>query len=517
MRKPKKSSPQQQQEVPGPSVESPPTRRMASLTDTAEPEEPLTDLEGSELDDFTGSDSSQQRDIPGQEEPRTVGTAPKAGTFWNRIAVMPAEEWENGQLVMYLYRLQPFTDRTASGKTYVFVAKYTSPMTIDQIMQEEGSGKYRLLVNRSEVGTTAGKVVCGCEFRIMNYKYPPRIPPGEWVDDPRNKPWAWAKPAVQAAIDRAETAAQPPADPIAIAERMNATIDRRVQQAIHQQPAAQTGLSGIAPLLEVIAKATSPTVIVETMKTMMGLTQSHANPDSSMVKLLMDQNSELRTEVRELRNIMMTAQKSGQTKSLVEQIKEWGESQSMLKGFFRHVTGEAATPGWDEVLPGMVKDLASEVLPAVPLMIQAMYAKQQPPAQPQYRQQPPQPPPPTISGEASPQPIQIGAYLRTLAEIQPIIMAYLRNGQSGDEFADWFEGTFGPLTYGQLKTLGAEKILMAFRMSPVWPELQPIEPQFREFVRQFVTWEPDQEAKEEPPAPTTEAEIIDQEPEDFTK
>ena len=50
------------------------------------------------------------------------------------------------------------------------------------------------------------------EFEINNPQYPPKIPPGEWVDDVRNNKWAWAKPLI-AATNGPPVAPQPAVNP----------------------------------------------------------------------------------------------------------------------------------------------------------------------------------------------------------------------------------------------------------------------------------------------------------------
>jgi hypothetical protein len=58
----------------------------------------------------------------------------------------PRDKWDQGEHLIYLYRLEPPVYRNVPGPTYV--TKYAAPVTLDQIQQEYGGGLWRLLVKR---------------------------------------------------------------------------------------------------------------------------------------------------------------------------------------------------------------------------------------------------------------------------------------------------------------------------------------------------------------------------------
>jgi hypothetical protein len=58
----------------------------------------------------------------------------------------PRDKWDQGEHIIYLYRLEPPVYRNVPGPTYV--TKYGVPVTLDQIQQEYGGGLWRLLVKR---------------------------------------------------------------------------------------------------------------------------------------------------------------------------------------------------------------------------------------------------------------------------------------------------------------------------------------------------------------------------------
>ena len=58
------------------------------------------------------------------------------------------DKWDQGNHIVYLYRVEPAVFRNASGATYV--TKYSTPITLEQIQQEYGGGLWRILVKRGQ-------------------------------------------------------------------------------------------------------------------------------------------------------------------------------------------------------------------------------------------------------------------------------------------------------------------------------------------------------------------------------
>ena len=104
---------------------------------------------------------------------------------------------------IYLYRVEPMIDRTRSGENK-FVNVYAEPVSEDRVMADYGSGRYKLILNFRKPGAETGDLIDSMYMDILNMKYPPKIPLGEWVDDPRNKKWAWAKDCLLYTSDAAD-------------------------------------------------------------------------------------------------------------------------------------------------------------------------------------------------------------------------------------------------------------------------------------------------------------------------
>jgi hypothetical protein len=137
--------------------------------------------------------------------------------------LMNLETWEG--VWAYVYRVQPFSNRLVGGNRKVHVKRWDAPFDIEDLMKEAGSGVYQVAATRLNSKTGKRPMFDSGEIRIFNMNHPPKIPPGEWIDDPRNKEWAWAKEIIFR--KEAPPAAPPAPDPmIGLLEK---TIDRQEQ------------------------------------------------------------------------------------------------------------------------------------------------------------------------------------------------------------------------------------------------------------------------------------------------
>lgn len=93
---------------------------------------------------------------PGQAVEETTVTRllpdPKAETEkngWDALEYMdstPVEKWNEGDHIIYVYRVEPILYRGASGPAYV--TKYATPVSLEQIQKEYGGGLFRLVIKR---------------------------------------------------------------------------------------------------------------------------------------------------------------------------------------------------------------------------------------------------------------------------------------------------------------------------------------------------------------------------------
>ncbi len=136
-----------------------------------------------------------------EESPRKI---PRED-FWIDLANLSADDWS--RTICYLFRLSPTIDRRSGGRP-TNLKKYAAPFDRDDIMREHGSGAYR--IDRLQLDEQTGHYtrVAQERFDILNLDFPPRVPPGDWKDEPENAVWKWAVPAIEAAAQG--TAGYPP-------------------------------------------------------------------------------------------------------------------------------------------------------------------------------------------------------------------------------------------------------------------------------------------------------------------
>lgn len=158
----------------------------------------------------TPDEDAEQRDDNSNGARATSHFAPPKQTddFWQWLSQFTADEWS--YLIVYLWRVSPSIDTKSGGKPSN-IRKFSTSFDIDTIREEEGSGHYRLDVCQV-ASTGAGSTrIAQHFFKILNMKYPPNVPPGDWLQRPENKEWAWAAQAIEANARRmgAEAARSP--------------------------------------------------------------------------------------------------------------------------------------------------------------------------------------------------------------------------------------------------------------------------------------------------------------------
>jgi len=90
---------------------------------------------------------------PGSWEAKWKEQCEKEGaTFWDRIALVP--KFAQHELLIYLYRLDPRVFNKQGDPSYQ--AKYTLPLSIEQVQEDFGGGRYEIYLKRGR-RTIAGK------------------------------------------------------------------------------------------------------------------------------------------------------------------------------------------------------------------------------------------------------------------------------------------------------------------------------------------------------------------------
>ncbi len=122
----------------------------------------------------------------GAADPPAKTREPEAGIpalpgegFFDKLAAVT--NWEDNQL--WVYRVEPITDRLGQGKAK-FIRIWAEACDENKIMFAEGSGVYSLLWKQRPAG--GGPLVHHAKYErleIENKDFPPRIEPGDWLED----------------------------------------------------------------------------------------------------------------------------------------------------------------------------------------------------------------------------------------------------------------------------------------------------------------------------------------------
>lgn len=212
--------------------------------------------------------------------------------FWLMLQNFSDDDWNH--LSAYVYRLAPKIDRKANGRK-ANIQTYTSRFTPDDLMKDHGSGAYQIMLNEQDQATGKYHRLAVEKVQIMNPKYPPVVPDGDWVDDKDNEMWKWgANPAASTS----NGGSYPPG--FNIAEMMDKADQRALKMVEIMTPKAPPKDDTVLNTLitKLLDKSLTPT----------------PPPDNSAMerifKMQDDTLQELRKEIRELRNKEAVPQKS---------------------------------------------------------------------------------------------------------------------------------------------------------------------------------------------------------------
>jgi hypothetical protein len=443
---------------------------------------------------------------------RPAGSPPpdqfcKPDEFFHILPTMTQEEWSFRTL--YLYRQAPITDRRATGNS-IYLTKYGEPVDSDRIMRDFGSGTYKIELIET-LPNMKGKKLAACILTIINMDYPPKVPPGEWVNDPRNADWEWCRPKLGPHSQASGQSAGDIADAVTkVYREMHPESDKEEQGSV-----LTAVLNMISQNQAVMMQMMDPSKQIATVSAI--ITALHppkaAGPDP-LIQMLMDDRKAMREEMLEVRK-QLTDRKP--EKSPLEWLLENDEVMERARRLFgKGNSGGAGQPSssWVAVaekavekLGGPLGQIAMAVTsnlmrgpqtqqtprPATPTQTQSL-----PPATDQPQQQQRQPEATPQQTQPIPQdPDQMKAmelwnkYGNAIQQSLPFIIDKFRDEfPDGYECRDWFMSPqrFGNVVWEGLRAdIGAEGFIgLAKQWPDVWKNLQP-EEKFRAFIQDFFT------------------------------
>lgn len=476
---------------------------------------PETPFDGAHTAEATAEALPQEAPAP---EPRRgrppIGEnkTPKVMTFFQRMASISPEDWGTRAKVR-LYRLAPIIDRLR-GSDVKFITVYQELVTEEKIKLEWGSGRYRLYLNYKMPQGSQEKELDQVDIDILDMKYPPVVPAGEWMDDPRNKQWAWGRRDIQQPGQQPQQQQTAGIDPLASLNTFMDIQDRiedRLKPAAAPAPAvAQTPDPwAAAERILNMRNVESPVVaILEKHQEQAAKAQEEERKrNHEALEKAKDREHELNQKLLELtiKNATPPAAAVAQ-KGMLEQLMEFSSMPEKLdpikKLFGWGSSGDgggrpAKTTGMD-----LARDIATKIIDSpIAEGLSALLGNLIP-----QRATPPM----QMNGAAplpAPQQQPAGDSLSQFIGqvVNPALMRMYLGGFPGDEFATWmWEGY--PERLQELQqfkhplmpgVIGARVIIAAYKQSPLWPNLASKgEPAFIQFVNEFCAWRPEETGAE---------------------
>jgi hypothetical protein len=447
--------------------------------------------------------------------------------FFQCLTEYTAAEWEG--LLVYCYRILPITDRQATGNTTKYVMKYGGPFDEDRLKVDAGSGRYQLRLNQADAkGRT--KTIKTIEVEIEDPNFPPKVPEGEWLDDPRNKRWAWAKKKPEEAAAAAAQEVWTPERVMNMVERLRPQEKKEDQVSITREV-----LNAVKETRAELGKANDPTAMIAMLKDLILIakptTPEKPSEDSGLVKLLMAQLEASREDAKIARaageaerqrnhelQLKMMEQRANQADPM-DMVEKVLNIQKKLGG------GEPEAPrNWKEKLVDQgleyvpqILDLAGKAIgsyqrgpAAAPRQQQQTPSTTPPPQQPPQQTQTQPPPNPQTGAEQMPpqQPADPDiAMLLPILEQQGVrlVNAFKADPGCGVDVAVAIASPLlaGPAGYERIARMGREKIWATIELIPqMKADLLAIGTQemINEFIDDIIAG-PDDEEEEDPPIP----------------
>jgi hypothetical protein len=467
-------------------------------------------------------------------------------SFFEYTSGLTDADWENH--VMYVYQWAPIVDLTRGGTEKKYRRIYNSHKSQEDIKRDLGSGTYQLKLNRIQPETRKERPCKEIVISILDYDFPPNIPPGVWLDDTRNGDWAWARPLLEKKFNTRPGSANGGSAPTwaemmqfiqannhrepGAKDQLMSSVVSILPQLLQQQTNAQDPGKVITALKEAkdfITPAAAPdqtAPLVTLLTTLLPLITQ--KPDNTMLTFVMTQLTESQKQNSLLMSKLIDYKAEERKQpSPMDQVKQMAEVMTTVAGIMPQPSNMEP---WQQVLV--------ETVPKATEMIQTLVATnalrnrapipgQRPPVGQPIQQTAPQtvtaPPaqvnvgtPPPQS--AAPQPAQptegaipeMDIMTKTLfVAIADNAAAALKLGMPGDEFAERVCDNFGARTYDNfVEGNPRETLLPIFQSIPeAWQLLGPFEALLPKFLEEFYAYaetpEDEMEAATTSPVPVS--------------
>lgn len=442
--------------------------------------------------------------------PPAKDMAETSHTFFQNCAKIDPQDWGT-RCSVYLYRKEPVIDRTGD---WHYVDKYDeNPQNEDRILSDHGSGKYRLMLNFTKPGATRSATLDTVVMTLINVRFPPKVAPGEWVDDSRNKRWAWAK----ASFPKEPQNGNPTGQVLETLKVFNdirrgvADEDKKPEPA--PAPAPVNPVSQVRETIQALKElAPQPAPAATENKTLDSIVQLMI----SQIQAQGAQNTALLNAILQQRNPAATQDKASLADTisvisdklipLVEKLKPGAEE------VVNSITRRSKMTGWMEMIQPALPAVMEFFKPVGVALAQKLMTPQ---TVPQFMNGMAGPPPAAPGALPQPQAPATGSFPPILNMIAVPMLTYMRVDadprELGRDFASWVnEGYAGDPRFAQgmamARAAGGNSVVVAFKGSPWWMDKGPahdqaslaeMEAKFTVFVESFLAWRPDEEPQTE--------------------
>lgn len=207
---------------------------------------------------------------------------PAAGSNQEFLESITDKEWQN--LTCYVYRTAPSIDRQAAGKE-ISIDKVGTKFDMKDILNRHGSGRYKFVLSYAPPSGGQWIRVRQWYETVFDMEKPPRVPLGDWLDNPANKDWEWCRPLLRAEEVIRE---QQAAEKIGGKQQPQQNAVEQLKEAIELAKGMMPGDNSQAILLKVLDQS-GPAQMLTMAKNLAELRQPQTGTDNNaMVMLLLE-------------------------------------------------------------------------------------------------------------------------------------------------------------------------------------------------------------------------------------
>jgi hypothetical protein len=494
----------------------------AATVETEPVEAPLTAIPEDQGEPWRPG--QQKRGSPSKRFGHQEASDQERQAFMEQTAGFSSDDWQ--RTLVYVYQWAPSVDLTRGGRDPKYRKIFTRHMSEEDIKRSLGSGTYELKLNQINPQGKE-KTINRIVISIMDYDFPPNIPPGPWLDDPKNADWLWAKPLLEAKY-KTSSSGNAPTQSVSSGPTWGEMIqfmreERRPDAAPNAKDQLMTSVIGVLPaLLQQQNTASDPSKVIEAMvKVKEMMAPPPTKEDNALLTFVLAQLTRLQESNDKLMTLLLT-QKATENKA-PDPLTQVETMTKIITAVSAFTQPPAPREPWQEVVSELgpkVLQLGENIVGTIGMQNRMRAAPPPPRPVPQTQPAGMQPPPPPVppaaqvatapNPEEQPTPQTEGPQMDTMQRTMLVNVAQLASqalnlSLTGDQFAEQVCYKFGQIVYDQFcGSVTQEALLPAFKSIPeAWQFLAPFEPHLPEFIASFYGFAevPDELPDDAPPVP----------------